>query len=980
MEITAEYRAIFAEEAREHLEEWEGSLLRLEKSPDHDELIHQMLRAIHTLKGSAGFIGFEKLQRLTHDLETSLQDVRDGAAELDGEIIEMLFRGLDLSERMVGSFNEGKDFETDIEEFLEALSARHTGSGQRGITEATQEQEQPSGSTDGGEAACVGLMAVTNKEKEVQEGGKALELELFIRSSGREGYLRSFLVRNRLAGVAKILSEDPAPEYLKGTNGRFAYRITVKTNADEATLREALNIDLLEITSITELNEKDLQDRLQTHATEKSSPGNPSETTARPSKTEEVVRVSVEKLDILLNLVGELVIQNSGFVSIAQDIKKLHGRSLLVAELEEKTESLAKITRDLQDGIMKVRMLPVTNVFNRFYRVVRDLAKDRKKEINLDVFGEETEIDKKVMDRIGDPLVHLIRNAVDHGIESRGERLTAGKVPVGLIRLGAYQDGDHICIEVSDDGRGLDKDAILTKAIEKGLVRREEAGKLTSEQVLNLIFLPGLSTAKEVSEVSGRGVGMDVVKRAIEGMGGSIRIRSFIGKGTTVTISLPLTMAIIPAVLVEVNQSTLAVPLSSVREVLKVRESELKSVGQQQVIRLREEVLAMVYLREALSLESNGSKQEHEDRRLPVVVVNYEEKKIGLGVDRVTGTAEIVIKSLSRHYRETENLIGASILGNGRIALIVDVEALVKSYHHVNGDERAFAGRNIFGLEAQENHPPGCPAKTESTVLREPTVPAIEDNKEQSGKKAQIKESAGDGELSAENTPDEREKEEEEIADAFLNGRAMNMRECNRLLLEEVHNAGAIQASMAISQMTGLDILVSFPESHMVPLTEVADLLGGEEEPVGGIYVGLLKDLVGGILLVLPVADILKFHELLYREPSSTCTSLEKVDLSGISELGNILAASFLNAMADETQLRIKSETPEITVDMCLPVIDSVLARFNQPGEHILLTRAEIFGGDTEHVVCHLLMFLEPESLQKLVNAITDDLKQAGSD
>ena len=273
--------------------------------------------------------------------------------------------------------------------------------------------------------------------------------------------------------------------------------------------------------------------------------------------------MSVQKLDTLLNLVGELVIHNSGFVATTQQLREQYGKNRFIYDLEEKTEALSAITRDLQDGIMKARMLPIANVFNRFRRVVRDLAKASKKQIILDVFGEETEIDKKVIDRIGEPLVHLVRNAVDHGLESEEQRRAAGKTPAGTIRLGAYQEGDHICIEVGDDGHGLDRNAILTKALEKGLITREEVATASPERIFGFIFLPGFSTARVVSDISGRGVGMDAVKRAVDEMSGSVRVRSTPGAGTTVTITLPLTMAIITAVLVEVAGSTYAVPLSA---------------------------------------------------------------------------------------------------------------------------------------------------------------------------------------------------------------------------------------------------------------------------------------------------------------------------------------------------------------------------------------------------------------------------------
>jgi two-component system chemotaxis sensor kinase CheA len=1038
MEVTAEYRTIFAEESREHLEEWEAALLSLEKNPENQELIHQMFRAIHTLKGSAGFIGFDKLQKLTHELESALQDLRDGTASLSTEMIDLLFQGLDFSTRMVESFTEGREFDEDLGDFIGRLWAQSGGGAERPDRAGEQETENPDSQTTVGSPEDVSPTEATASGA-AGPGWRRYRLELFIKATGREGFLRAFLIRNRLAGVATILAEDPAPEILKDTGGRFVYRMTLDTEASEEKLREAFNVDLLEITSFEEL-----KGGAEPGGIEGSGGGEASEASAEPTptasratKAEEVVRVSVERLDTLLNLVGELVIQNSGFLSLAQELKVRYGKNEQIVDLETKTEALAKITRDLQDGIMKVRMLPVSNVFGRFYRVVRDLAKDRKKEIALDVYGEETEIDKKVMDRIGDPLVHLVRNAVDHGIESREQRLAAGKAPVGQIRLGAYQDGDHICIEVSDDGRGLDKQAVLNKAVEKGLVRPEEVGRLSNEQVLSLIFLPGFTTASQVSEVSGRGVGMDVVKRAIEGMGGSLRIRSLAGRGTTIIISLPLTMAIIPAVLAEVSGSTLAIPLSAVKEVLKVGEGELKSVGTRPAIRLRDEVLAVVHLREALEMRSggNGSSAEGEDRRMPVVIVDYEEKKIGLGVDRVIGTGEIVIKSLSRHYREIEGLIGASILGNGKIALIVDVEALVRQYYYGATAENAITDSGIFSFQELNA---GHSDSAKSPVGRRPTEAAAEEGGSAVGEKAaeqqqtqapgieaerqsQTGVDAGGQETGDRTETGDVEGEDVEVTELEVEdveeqeppaagedeqqveaGQAENvevlvlevpepseaadeddqqanpdqeldeeLKESKGPLIEEIHNTGAIQASIALSRLTGSEVRVSFPESQIVQLGEVAGFCGGEETPVGGLYVGIEGSLDGAILMVIPVPSMLRFHERILRLAPGACTSLEEVDLSAVSELGNILASSFINAISDGAQLNVKSEVPEISVDMCQPVIDSVLARFNPPGDRILLTKALIYSEENEEVVCHLLMFLETESLRKLVSAVT---------
>lgn len=912
MEVKAEYRTVFIEEAREHLEQWEQALLALERAPGDRELINQLFRSVHTLKGSAGFIGFSDLQRIAHQLEAALQQARDGDAQLDAAVVEALFRGLDLSRRMIESFAEATPCNVDVGGFLATLPA---------VPDAAAPLAAP--------AAAATPHAAATGEDCPPAPRRPFAVRLNITSSRPEAYLRSLLVRGRLAAIGRIVAEEPSPEVLKSSSQRFCYRVDLETAGGEDAIRRALDFDQVEVEAIEATPAAAPAAVAAPPAGGEAAAEEP--TPVRGRRVEEVVRVSVERLDGLLNLVGELVIQNSGFSSLTQRLREAHGRDALAVDLEERAEALAKITRDLQDGIMKVRMLPVSSVFSRFQRVVRDLCKVSGKQVDLQTWGSETEIDKKVMDRIGDPLVHLVRNAVDHGIESRQERQAAGKSPVGTIRLGAYQDGDHICIEVSDDGKGLDREAILAKGIASGLLPSDASGRLSEEQIFGLIFLPGFTTARQVTEVSGRGVGMDVVRREIEALGGSVRVRSSRGRGTVVTLALPLTMAIVSALLVEAAGTTFAIPLSSVGEVLKVDPASLRTVARSRTIRLREEVLGLLWLQEALSLDTQPQ-QATNGARVPVVVVDHDSRRLGLGVAAVIGTGEIVIKSLSRHYREIDGLIGASILGNGRIALILDVEALVRRYYKVEGATASTAAAGSLE-RAAGTAPVGPPAPGEPETAAADSPPA------------------------AAAAPDPQP-----LPDAVPAARSA--------LLEEVHNAGAIQASIALGQLTNDQVAVSFPESQLVALSEVATVLGGEEKSVGGIYVGLSGDLSGGLLLALPGENLPRFHELMYRQPPGSCPSIAEADMSAIQEVGNIIAASFINAVADAAGLCVRLEPPEVSVDMCAAVVDSVLARFNQPGERLLLTTAVVLSGHAREAVCQLLLFLEPESLSRLTTAL----------
>jgi two-component system, chemotaxis family, sensor kinase CheA len=965
MEVKPEYLAIFCEESSDQLREWEESLLTLEKSPADREPLNNMFRAVHTLKGSAGFIGFDSLQRLAHDLESSLSNVRDGQRAYDGELADMLFKGLDMCKTMIDAFAGGQTPDVDVDGYLAKLVAVASSAPAQQKAPAAQAAAAPAQQKAPAAQAAVATPApvppaASQPAAPPAAAGPVRTCSLTVRidAQPREAYLRSFLVKARLDRQGAILGMEPSPETLRDGEGPFVYTVTISSANDPAAIAADVAIDQVTVTPVVPVAEAPKPRVEEAPKAAEAVARDAHEQFSKGTHSDEVVRVSVEKLDTLLNLVGELVIHNSAFVATTQLLKEEYGKARFIYDLEEKTEALSAISRNLQDGIMKARMLPIASVFDRFRRVVRDLAKASGKDVVLDVFGEETEIDKKVSDRIGEPLVHLVRNAVDHGLETTADRTALGKPARGSIRLGAYQEGDHICIEVSDDGKGLDRDAILRKALEKGLISPEEAPTASTDQVLGFIFLPGFSTARVVSDISGRGVGMDAVKRAVDEMNGNLRVRSTPHAGTTVTISLPLTMAIITAVLVEVGGSTYAIPLSAVREILKADEAALKTVGNHNVILLRNEVLALINLANALQ-DSGGAEQRPVAGR-PVVVVDFENRKIGLEVERILGTREIVIKSLSRHYREVEGLIGASILGNGKIALIVDVETLIKlNYHGLSGGRLE---AKATGIIEDANAPTRAAApKTAPAPAAEPPAAAPMPAAPAPAAPAAVLQAAAPETPAAAPPPPEAQPMAE-LAKIVTGNKGR--------LLEEVNNQGAIQASISLSQLTGQEVRVSFPESRLVPLKDVAEMMGGEEGTVVGMYVGVMGDLVAGMLLVIPENAAIAIDNMLRKRPVGTAISVGEVDLSSISEMGNIVTSCFVSAMADAARIGLHLEVPEINVDMCLSAIDSVLARFNQPGDQLLLTEAAIYGGGMENVVCHQIMFLEPDSLRWLMTAL----------
>jgi len=439
----------------------------------------------------------------------------------------------------------------------------------------------------------------------------------------------------------------------------------------------------------------------------------------------------------------------------------------------------------------------------------------------------------------------------------------------------------------------------------------------------------------------------------VDDMNGNLRVRSTPGTGTTVTISLPLTMAIITAVLVDAAGSTYAVPMSAVREIVKTNDSILRTVGTHRIIMLRNEVLALVNLAGALADGHDVVEEARAGR--PVVIVDFEGRKIGLEVDAIHGSREVVIKSLSRHYREVEGLIGASILGNGKIALIVDVETMISRHHSGAGTVRSGVSEIVETAVGQ-----GTPVRL--TPAPAPAAPAPAPATPTPVPAAAVRPAPAPQPVPPAHTAAVNEQIEQLARDvAGSKGR----------LLEDVNNTGAIQASRSLTQLMGPEIRVSFPESRLVAIKDVAEIMGGEESTVGGMYVGVQGELEAGMLLVIPQKNLLVLDDMLHRRPAGTTTDLADIDLSGISELGNILASCFINAIADEARLTLSPEVPEISIDMCLPVIDSVLARFNEPGEKLLLTAAVIYSEGSDNVVCHQVLFLHPESLSKLMAALT---------
>lgn len=578
----------FITESRETLENLDRSFVELENSPDDPDLINSIFRAVHTIKGAAGFLSFGQLVTVAHKAENVLNKIRQGELKLDKEMTATLLRAVDMIKLLLCHIEAGDGAEEDLTQVVAELEA-------------------------------------------------VMERRPATPPAGEEKVLGEILVEE------KVVSQEAVHEALD--------------------IQSQVNLKVGEI-----LVEKgDLSQEGLHAALEKQK--------AYRQSSEQTIRVDTKRLDSVLDLVGELVLGRNRLSKLAYRLEEKFPDDELVSDMVQNASFMDLVTSDLQMAVMKTRMQPIRKVFNKFPRMVWDLAKNCGKEVEFEVRGEETELDKSVIEEIGDPLVHLLRNSVDHGIEMPDERAAAGKPPQGRVSLSAGYEGNHVIITLSDDGKGIDVDAVKTKAVQSGALNEAEAARLGEKEALDLIFMPGLSTAKKVSDVSGRGVGMDVVKNNITRLKGSVDVDSVKGRGTTMTIRLPLTVAILQALMVKVGGENLALPLSAVSEIIRVSPSEITTLNGREVVNKRDRAISVVRLDREFALRKVGS-GEGEWRYL--IVLSMRDGRIGLLVDGLNGQEEIVIKSMGETGSSAKGIAGATITGDGDVVLVLDIEVLIK--------------------------------------------------------------------------------------------------------------------------------------------------------------------------------------------------------------------------------------------------------------------------------------------------------------
>ncbi|MBM7540592.1 chemotaxis protein CheA [Amphibacillus cookii] len=665
-----EYLDVFIEESKEHIQSLNDQLLLLEKEPDNLDIVSEIFRSAHTLKGMSATMGFQDLADLTHKMENVLDAVRNQQLTLTPGIIDIVFNAVDALEAMVLDIIDGGEGKKDVSDLIKQLEAIETGEsvGETKSDHVATNSNKPTINVN--QELDQFELAVLQQSQE--KGFKNFQITVQLQETCLLKAARVYMVFEILEQIGEVIKSTPTVTELEDENFEFDFSvILVAQDTSEAIQQKVMKVSEIEQVQVNEL-QLDNQSITETDAVVEETPTKvKEEATAKKESsksqlTSKTIRVNIERLDALMNLFEELVIDRGRLEQISSSLRD--------NELQETVEHMSRISGDLQNIILNMRMVPIDQVFNRFPRMVRQLAKDLDKKIDLQIYGADTELDRTVIDEIGDPLVHLIRNALDHGIETPDIRTQKGKPEEGILKLNAYHSGNHVFIEISDNGAGIDRDKVVNKAIENGVITQEQGQTYTDNQVYQLILESGFSTADKISDISGRGVGLDVVKNTIESLGGTITIDSTFNEGSTFLIQLPLTLSIISVMLTEVQDEKYAIPLSSIIETAIVHKKDIMRAHNKQVIDFRGKVVPLVSLQHVFDIPGEPNDEEY----YSVVIIRQGDKMAGLIVDSFIGQHEVVLKSLGNYLTDIFAISGATILGDGQVALIVDTNALIK--------------------------------------------------------------------------------------------------------------------------------------------------------------------------------------------------------------------------------------------------------------------------------------------------------------
>ncbi|MBP3965237.1 chemotaxis protein CheA [Paenibacillus lignilyticus] len=686
------YLSMFIDESNDHLQSLNENLLKLESAPEDISIVQIIFRSAHTLKGMSATMGFEDLASLTHEMENVLDLVRNNKLKMDNFIFDTLFKGLDALESMVQDIIGGGTGKADVSAIVASLQT---------IVKADYKSEQSSSASSAaggsnGEGAILDEFQSSILLQSIDAGHSVYHVIVTVREDCVLKAARAYMVFDFLERSGEIVKSTPSVQEIEQEKFDRSFTVFTISSITEEELRNGIeSVSEIEGAAITQLDRESLQQlcgaasqiapvaaaspvnaaqvevnaaRAQTAATATTAaPTAAQAPTAAGSNVSRTIRVDIERLDALMNLFSELLIDRVRLEQLASEIRR--------NELTETVEHMTRVSSDLQNIVLKLRMVPVESVFNRFPRMIRDLAKSLDKKVDLIISGADTELDRTVIDEIGDPLVHLLRNSLDHGIEPIADRIAAGKSETGIVHLRAFHSGNHVFIEVEEDGRGINREKVKQIAIKNGVVTAEEAKRLTDSEINMLIFAAGFSTADKISDISGRGVGLDVVKSKITSLGGHVSVESEPGKGTKFSIQLPLTLSIISAMLVKLGTEKYAIPLSSIVETGIVPREQIRKIHGNRMIDYRGSLIPLISLSQVLEAKSFLEEEEYETE---IVVIRKGDKTCAITVDEFIGQSEIVLKSLGKYLTNIEAISGATILGDGQVALIVDPNALIK--------------------------------------------------------------------------------------------------------------------------------------------------------------------------------------------------------------------------------------------------------------------------------------------------------------
>ncbi len=698
-----QYLEIFIDESSEHIQTLSDCIMTLEQEPDNKDTINEVFRAAHSLKGMAGTMGFKRMQHLTHDMENVFQEVRSEKIKVDSSMIDLLFKCLDAIDKYVENIKESSDEGTEDNELiikeLNDFIAKANGEVVESSSAVAEEKTVASQESSSSDDEKYSSIELTDSEKKsidaaISDGKKIYGFTVYIQQECLLKAARAFLVFRAVEDFSEILVYRPSSQDIEDEKFELNFSFLVAATEDVAKIKAAAEnvseVDKVvcgEVTTFRIEGEEPAEAVAEPAKVENTpaevkdeqavpAPKTVENKTAAPVKkagagkpaTSRTVRVDIEKLDLLMNQVSELIIAKNSLVSISSSDGQDNNQNL-----HDQIEYLERITTNLHESVMKVRMVPIESVTQKYPRMIRDLSRTLNKKMDLIITGEDTELDRTVVDQIGDPLQHLLRNSADHGLESAELRAERGKPEIGTIFLNAYQEGNNVVIKVGDDGNGIDTEAVKRKAIERGIVTAEQADSMSQKEIVNFLFMPSFSMAKQITDISGRGVGLDVVKSGIEQLGGDVEVATELGKGTIFTVRLPLTLAIIQALMVEIRDEKYAIALGSISNIEDISVNDIKYVQAKEVIHLRGSVIPIIRLDKMLDIEPKEEEPDH----LTVVIVQKGDAQAGLVVDNLIGQQEIVIKSLGKYINGNKLISGATILGDGEVALILDVNTLM---------------------------------------------------------------------------------------------------------------------------------------------------------------------------------------------------------------------------------------------------------------------------------------------------------------